>query len=345
MKQTLLIFIVMCLLFVPMVFAGGLGFSDITVEVEGEDDDDVSAAGGSFEVTPGNQVEITIEVESTFSTSIEGHDIENIEVSLDGDNFCARGLDTGVDEEIRLDDLSPGNDDSATFRFYVPECAEEDTYDFEIVVEGKDDDDGTPYSISETIVVHVEKNPSDVTLDISAPTPEILSCDDRTFTITAEVHNLGSMDENAGLLLINDDLGINTFRYLDLRTGKWTEEDTSFFETFSFTVDDGVLPGDYQLRAEVEYDKNRREIKRYQTITVAVCEEGTGAEEAMVSEEETEDTVTVTIVPVDNQEAESTSLENQKETMLFSAPFLIAAIIVAFVLLSILLYLMKKKIL
>lgn len=343
MKQILLLSIAIFLLFAPVVFAYGLGFSDITVEVEGKEDDDVDAAGGSFEVTPGDLVEITVDVENTFAQTTDGHEIENIDVSIDGDNFCSRGLDAEVDEEARLDDLTPGNDDSITFRFYVPECAEEDTTDFEIVVEGKDDDDGTKYTIGETIAVHVEKNPSDVTLDISAPAPEILSCDDRTFTITAEVHNLGSMDEDAGLLLINNDLGINTFRYLDLRTGKWTDNEAYFVETFSFTVDEDIPAGDYPLRAEVEYDKNRREIKRYQTITVEDCEEST--EEITEIEEDAESSETTAEI-VEETQTLTTNVEEQKEThMLFSTPFLIAAIIVALLLLFVLLYLVKKKIL
>jgi cobalamin biosynthesis Mg chelatase CobN len=140
---------------------------------------------------------------------------------------------------------------------------------------------------------------------------------------------------------------MNTFRYLDLRTGKWTEEDTSFSETFSFTVDEDVPPGDYVLRAEVEYDKNRREIKRYQTITVAACSE---TENIKADDfEETEESVTVApIDDIDDQEAESTSEagDKQEETpMLFSTPFLIAAIIVALLLLFVMLFLMKKKIL
>ncbi|PIN77529.1 hypothetical protein COV16_06740, partial [Candidatus Woesearchaeota archaeon CG10_big_fil_rev_8_21_14_0_10_34_8] len=270
MNKLLLLSLITILLITPIALADGLGFSDIDVEVDGDAADDVDADGGSFDAAPGDSVEITIEVQNTFDVSTEGHKIKRINVEIEVDNFCPKGLDDEINDDASLDNLDPDTDDSATFRFYIPDCAEEDNYNLDIIVEGKDDDDGTVYKISKKLLIGLEKNPTELTLDFGELEPSTVSCD-RTFETTVEVHNIGTLSEDAGLLLINNDIGVNKFDFLDLKPGKWTNEDTYFEKTYEFTLDDDVEAGEYSIRAEVEYDSNSREIKRYQTIIVEDC--------------------------------------------------------------------------
>lgn len=355
------IIILVFAVFLPAVFADGLGFSDIEVEVDGEVSDDVSAAGGSFEPAPGEDVEITVEVENTFSTSTTGHQIESISVELDVDAFCPNDLDEDIEEEISLDDLDPGIDDSAVFRFIIPECASEGDYDADIRVEGRDDDDGTEYVIEETLLINVEKNPEDVTLEFSQPEPETIDCEERTFAVSVEVHNIGSTDLDTGLLIINDDLGVNHFEFLDLRPGKWTNEETYFVETFTFTVDEDVPAGSYDLRAEVEYADNTKELKRYQSVIVPECEASAeevieeesaaeeSSEEAETAEEETapaEDEEAAEETDAEKTTAESSETESSEKKSAeeyFTLPVLLTAIVIALIILVGLVVALRKK--
>src|SRR3989338_48695 len=298
-------------LFLPAVFAAGLGFSDIDVEIDGESDDDVDASGGSFEAAPGDNIDLTVEIQNTFSTGTTDHEIRSIDIMIELNSFCPQNSDNEIDEEIRIDNLDPGADDSATFRFTIPDCAEEDNFDLDIRVEGKDED-GTEYTIDETVLISVDKKPSEVTLDLFQPEPQVLDCEDRTFSIAVEAHNIGSLDEDAGLLIINDDLGINRFEFMDLRTGSWTDEDTMFEKTYTFVVDEDVEAGDYDIRAEVEYNNNNDEVKRFQTVTVPECSSET-ADAENADDEAAEEEVDETAAE-ETEESEAQDEEPAQET-------------------------------
>lgn len=341
-------------LFLPTVFAAGLSFSDIDVEIDGESDDDVDATGGSFEAAPGDNIDLTVEVTNSFSTGTTDHEIRSIDIMIELDSFCPQNSDNEIDEEIRIDNLEPGADDSATFRFVIPDCAEEENFDLDIRVEGKDED-GTEYAIDETVLISIDKKPSEVTLDLFQPEPQTLDCEDRTFSIAVEAHNIGSLDEDAGLLLINDDLGVNRFEFMDLRTGSWTDEDTMFEKTYTFTVDEDVEPGEYDIRAEVEYNNNNDEIKRFQTVTVPDCSQTETEEEAEEAateepaeeveekdaEEEAQETTTSTTVtiPETTEEAEGSA----ESDSFLSIPMLAGALALGLIVLFAMIVMLVKK--
>lgn len=350
------------LLFAPSTFASGLEISDLDVEVDGEASDDVDVDGGSFEAAPGNSVVITVEGKNTFSASSD-NEIRNVDISIDVDSVCPQDIDDNVEEEIRLDDLDPTVDDSATFRFTVPECADEDNYDVDIRLEGKDDND-VEYVTELTLTMTIDKEPSEVTLEFFDPEPAVLECGDFSFSIAVESHNIGALDEDAGLLIINEDIGVKKFEFMDLRTGRWTDDDTSFSKTYTFTIDDSVDPGEYDIRAEVEYSNNEKEVKRFQTITVPDCDENVAAEETTEddadSNEDSQDvdeasndadeepirTTSTTTVTISDTTVQDTEVVETKEegAGFFSIPILAVALVVGLIILfSMLAMLVKKK--
>ncbi len=342
----------------PFVFASGLEISDLDVEVDGEADDNVDTNGGSFEAAPGDSVYVSVEAENTFSADSD-NEIRNIDVSLDVEAVCPENLDDDIEEEIRIDDLDPTADDSASFRFTVPDCADEDNYDLDIRVEGKDDND-VKYVTELTLIMTIDKEPSEVTLEFFEPEPALLLCGDFSFSIAVESHNIGSLDEDAGLLIINDDVGVNKFEFMDLRTGRWTDDDTWFSKTYMFTLNEDVEPGEYDLRAEVEYSNNEKEIKRYQTITVPDCEEEFGigetieedADEIETPDVEKEDITTAQGTTTTSTPAPETTTEQIEEVgevkeekdEFFQIPVLAVALIVGLLILFVMLaVLMKRK--
>ncbi len=348
MKYALLaiISIFFLLIGVSSVFADGLGFSDIEVEVDGDVDSDVDASGGSFEASPGDSIVISVEVENTFSSNTTGHEIQSIDVTFDVDSFCPEDLDDKIREKLSVDNLDPGVDDSVTFRFEIPDCADEDNYDIDIRVEGKDDDDNTEYVIEETLSLTVEKEPSEITLSISQLDPSTLSCDDLTFSVTVEARNIGATDQDTGILLINDDLGINRFEFIELGTGRWTDDDTLFLKTYILTVADSVPAGEYDLRAEVEYEDGDREEKRFQAITVPECVaslEEAAQEKTAKNPVESQSTIPVITDITKFPEQETEEAEETKENIMFSIPVLVASLFLGLIILFAMIAVLGKK--
>jgi hypothetical protein len=339
MKKIFILLAVLLLL--PAVHASGLAFSDMEVEVDGETDDNVNAAGGSFEAAPGESIELTVEVMNDYASTTEDHKIKHIDVSIDVETFCSHDLDDSIEEDIRINDLEPDSDDDAVFRFQIPDCANEGNYDLDVSVDGKDEN-GTEYAIEETITISVDKDASSMIMDFSIDSA--MSCETREITVTVEAHNLGSMDEDAGLLIINDDLDINRFEFMDLRTGKWTDEDTQFLTSYTFDIDDTVEPGEYNLRAEIEYTANPEGMARYVTVVVPECV----AEEAVPEEESKEPAEEIPVEePAQTEETQQEAVVAPQQTLkdegLFSIPVLIGALIAGMIVLGILVIMLRKQ--
>ncbi len=350
------ILFVAIVLLVPSVFAGGLGFKDIDAEVDGDFDSGVNAAGGSFEAAPGDYIVLTVKVENTFSVDTTGHEIRSIDVRFRVDSTCPDDLDEKVEETISLEDLDPDSDDTATFRYTLPECADEDNYDVEIRVDGKDKTDDTEYNIEETLQMTVNKDATALTLDFSKPDPATIDCDDRTFSISVEAHNLGSITLDSGVLVINNDLGINKWDFITLKPGRWTDEDTWFTRDYTFTIADSALPGDYDLRAEVEYEDGDKSEKRFQTITVPDCsssQDESASENTEIetsgdeSSSTTETSSTTSTVPAIAEATSAEVVESAAEETTptdYTVPLLVGGLVFGLVILGTMLaFLLKKK--
>ncbi|MBI5072541.1 hypothetical protein HZA99_01860 [Candidatus Woesearchaeota archaeon] len=353
--MTSILFFAALILAVPAVFAGGLGFKDIDAEVDGEFDSGVNAAGGSFEAAPGDYVIITVKAENTFPVNTSGHRIRNVDARFRVDSTCPDNLDDKTEETISLEDLDPDSDDTATFRFTVPDCADEDNYDVEIRLKGKDKTDDTEYTVEETLQMTVNKDATALTLDFSQPDPATIDCDDRSFSVSVEAHNLGSITLDSGVLVISNDLGINKWDFIKLKPGRWTNEETWFTKNYTFTVADSIAPGDYDLRAEVEYEDGVRSEKRFQTVTVPDCsasEEESASENAEV--ETTNDdvdtvasTTSTVTAPAATETTTSEAVKTSAETTTptdYTLPLLIGGLIIGLVVLGAMLaFLLKKK--
>ncbi len=340
-----LFIVIALLLLIPVVHASGLAFKDMAVEVDGDTDDNVDVDGGSFEAAPGDSIELTIEIENDYASSTEDHKIKHVDVSIDVENFCSKNLDDDIQEEIRINDLSPGVDDEAVFHFSIPDCANEGNYDLDITVDGKDED-GTEYSIEQSLTVGIDKVASSMVMDFSLDSG--MTCDDRTITVSVEAHNLGSVDEDAGLLIINNDLGINKFEFMDLRTGKWTDEDTQFLKSYTFTIDDDVEAEEYDLRAEIEYAANSKELKKWLTITVLDCVEPEEEISEIIIEEDEEITEEDSSETTDESSQEDFGetaivIPPSEEKELFSLPLLIGALLIGIIVLIIMIIMLKKQ--
>jgi hypothetical protein len=131
---------------------------------------------------------------------------------------------------------------------------------------------------------------------------------------------------------------------MELRTGKWTDEDTQFLTSYTFDIDDTVEPGEYNLRAEVEYTANPEGMARYVAVVVPACV----AEEAVPEEESEEPAEEISVeepaqTEETQQEAVVTPQQTSEDEGLFSIPVLIGALIAGMVVLGILVIMLRKQ--
>ena len=359
-----ILFLAALILAVPAVFGGGLGFKDIETEIKGDFATGVSASGGSFEAAPEDYIVFSVKVENTFPVDTDGHKIRSVDVRLRIDPLCSDDLDNQTEQTVSLQDLEPDSSDTATFRYQVPDCADQDNYDVEIRVKGKDKTDSTQYTIQETLRMTINKDASAITFDFSKPNPQTISCDKRSFTVSVETHNIGSITFDSGILVINNDLGINKWDFITLHPGRWTEDNTMFAKNYTFTIPKTVAPGDYDLRAEVEYEDGVKSEKRFQTLTVPDC---SASQETTSSETAAQETTSagstssipaasLTSVPViapattkeptaeSNTASVEPSTQNSGQGADYTVPLLIGGLIVGLLVLGgMLAFLLKKK--
>lgn len=292
MKRLLLIISVFLLAIfaAAQVHAVGLEISDMSLEVDDDLENSVDATGGEFEVPPGGEVELDIEVSNTHPYNTANHEIGDIEIEVEVEAVCDDGYD---DEQVFNDDfkdLDPGDDDNLRVIFQVPKCANEGDYDVDITIEGEDED-GTDYNIKETIRMTVDRQGHELDFHDVILTPATISCD-RDFTAAVEVHNIGGLDEETGLLIKNEEIKLLKFIPFELKTQQDYFDETSYYKDAAIPLSIGsdVAPGKYMIKFEVEIGPQNTEVLQYPELEVKACvpeaEENIGAVVELVEEEQ-----------------------------------------------------------
>ncbi len=302
MKKLCLLVLVF-ILSISFCYADGLELTDLDVKIDGDNADNVNTSGGDVDdVEPGSELKLILELENTWDEDTDDHDIRHIEIQVELDGMCDED-DQEFEEEVSR--IKPDDNEDITFIFEVPECAEPDNYWLDVDIDGEDED-GTDYHISLRIDVEVEKQSHEVSLDEPVISQTTFGCD-RSFDFEIFMQNIGSNDEDIGILIINNDLGINEFDWVELDTGEYDDEDTYFEYTYDFTIDEDVEAGEYTIRTEIEYAGKKEEKKAYTDIVIEDCvieeEEEPVVEEEPEEEEEVVEEVneTITEEPVEEE--------------------------------------------
>jgi len=244
-----------------------LKISDLDVKVGGKSDKNLNNGDKiSKEAKPGDKIEIKIEIENLF-TDEEDLEIEDIEVEV-----IIEGIDDGDDlDDSKEFDLKADDNKKIKFNFEVPLEVDEDTYDIEIHVEGKDEN-GITHEIDWTLELEVEKEKHELRITESNLNPSEVSCN-RNSRLDVEILNLGEdEEEDVRLGITNSNLGINIFeRNIELETG--IEDDASFKKTFSINLGDNVRSGIYPILIKAYYDDSELSDTKTAELSVNVCGE------------------------------------------------------------------------
>ncbi|GEM_PF-1603782 len=216
-------------------------------------------------VKPGEHIQVTIQVENSYSQSKrEDVDIRDIEVDLDTNDD--QSLDLSHESED-VGDLSAGDDDSVTIEFDVNDDADDGTAEFTVIVDG-DDQFRSRQGESARIRLDINRERHEIAVKSFTISPETVSCsrNGQGTAINARVtaSNIGRDDENE----ISIEVKIN-----DLNLGQITRDisiDKDDEESFSFNLNlpANVAPGTYEVDATTYV--NRDEVSNHDSTVLTV---------------------------------------------------------------------------
>ncbi|MBU0456796.1 MAG: hypothetical protein ABH824_01340 [Nanoarchaeota archaeon] len=214
--------------------------NDNKVKTANEDDEEVK------NLEPGDEIELRFQLDNLFDEDYDDGDIEgSVNIILDNSNF---GED--VDEEESFD-INAGENEEVILKFTIPNNVEEDNYNLEIAVEGKDGNKAK-YETNWNLNLNVERRKDDVRIEKISLSTEEVSCFRRS-QLTVEVTNFGSnKQKHAALSIDSTDLNINMDYMLDLADG--SSDDNSITKQLSIDLDNNLAPGIYPIIATAYYD-------------------------------------------------------------------------------------------
>ncbi|MDP3917295.1 MAG: hypothetical protein Q8Q42_03340, partial [Nanoarchaeota archaeon] len=202
------------------------------------------------DLRPGDSVELTIKVESSYETKAD-IDVEDVEVNI----LCENDDDLDFeDDNIDFGDIGPGDNDEDIINFDVENDAQEDTATCVVTLEGVDQN-GAQHGESLTIDISIDRQTHDIVIDAVALNPTALTCDDSEFQVVVDMINLGTKDEDQVAVQIQSlTLGVN-----EKLTNLQIDEDDSSSETFIVNVNPSSLEeGKYALLVSTFYDNAKQ---------------------------------------------------------------------------------------
>jgi hypothetical protein len=245
------------------------------------------------DLEPGDEVELRFQLKNLFDEDYDEGQIDgDIKLELDDSDY-GDDIDLEEDFELEAGEKLDSDGQEIVFSFTIPNKVEEEDYNLEITVEGKDDN-GAEYKIEWDLTLSVERRKDDVRIEEVTLTPGEVSCN-REAVLTVKVTNFGSdKQKHAALSVFNTDLDINLNFPFELQRG--TSDDPSELVTINLNVEDAV-PGTYPLSVNAFYDYNVFEDKELVNLHVKKCVATSTVEQNTV-----EDNVEVTSEPEEEEE-------------------------------------------
>ena len=257
----------------------GLVFKDLDIGVDEGEDKGIHDESDGYQVdkdaAPGTEVEVTFELENTFSDS-DDIDISSIEVEVTLEDM---GDESEQSETVDVEDIDSGDDsESYTVIFDVPHQLEEGKYDLTFVVEGEDDNDAK-HRFTKTYEINVVKE--NYALGFTSDLiPEIVSCS-RSAQLEIEVFNIGDRDvKNIDVTVKNTELDIDLKEEIDKLDKTWDDSDNNEKVTFTLDIPSDAEAKDYTFGITVYRDnKKETEASGKVILTVEDCSSGSTSDD------------------------------------------------------------------
>jgi hypothetical protein len=255
------------MLFVAQTAAASfLEIVDITVKVSGDKENVGNDGGNINNVEPGDKISIKLKVENIYPSSAANTEITDIEVTGDIEDLDD-GDDLEPDEEPDEFDLDDNGDkDTVTIEYKVPERVEEDDYDLNITVEGRNDS-GIKQTDSAFFTIEIDKENHKLEINRVTFDRDTIACG-RTNSLLVEVFNIGAEDEDdVELEIRNEELDIRFAEVFDLEEGG-EDDDTEFSNSYSVKIPKDTKPDIYQFIVNVLYRDGREKESVSKDLTV-----------------------------------------------------------------------------
>jgi uncharacterized OsmC-like protein len=246
---------------------------------------------------PESELRFNFNIENTF-TDNENIDINDITVKV-----TIEGIDDGddIEEESNEFDLDSDSNEDVDIIIKIPLSVDVGIYDIVIEVSGEDDD-RNEHTAQMNLKVDIDKEARDVVVSKASLFPEKIKCSGSS-TLTATIENIGSKtEEEAGIKIINLDLGIN-FEKQDIELEEDPfDTDNEFTKKLIIDVGRDTNPGTYPVTVNSYIHKDAL----WETKTVNLVVESCSTPQQQEEEQEEEINETETVETGTGTEGEAT---------------------------------------
>lgn len=256
---------------------------------------------------PGDDFEVSVEVENLFHADNEKYDIENIDVKAE-----IIGIDDGNDVEGETDEfmLVAGDRKTSTIKLSIPDMVKANIYDVVITVEGKNAETSKSYSSEFNLRLEIEKRANEVIAKQYALSPAVLACGDAKTTIHIELINRGkSSEDQVAFEIKSPNLNLNK-KVTGISMGKDYEDDVRYQKDILLEIEkEFATEGSYPITINVYYDEDKLIDQKITNLDIQGCETGTIQNDTVIEpivEEQGN------IEPVDRSEAIEEPVKSQE---------------------------------
>ena len=213
------------------------------------------------EYNPGETIQIEVDVENDDNEELE----TKVEVILYNSN------EGKSEETVKSDEFDLNDDDSETIELELEipsDIDEDDTYYLYVkVYESGNEDDNCDY---ERVRIDIEREEHDVLIESVDVSPSSgLTCGEG-FTMTVEVENAGTEDEDGVYIeLYDSDLDILVYSD-EFDLGDYNDNDNDYRFVYTFNVPTDLEAGNYYVEAKVYFDDTS--VSELVLVTVDACD-------------------------------------------------------------------------
>ena len=259
---------VLMILAVQTAAASFLQITEIDIKVDG-DKESCSTSGCQVQVEPGDDLEIKIEVTNIYPSGAADDEITDVEVEGDIEDIDD-GDDLEPEDEPDEEDLDDSGDDKTfTLEYEIPLRVDEDTFDLDITVEGRNGSSVLQVA-NVTIEIEVDKEKHLLYINRAEFDRPTLACGKST-DFNAQIFNIGSEEEeDVELTVRNEDFEVDFSEIFDIDEGG-EDDDTEFSRAFRVSIPDTAKAGIYDFITQVTY-RDGRESEKESTELQVICD-------------------------------------------------------------------------
>jgi hypothetical protein len=230
---------------VTMQAENKLTFKDADIEISGDETDKTSSIddGDEYDIDPGDDIQITTEVENEFSDSKDEDfefDTVKVKVEIDDDG------DFDIDDDSDSFSLDAEDEETSIFDITVEDDAEDTNHNAELSVAGTDEN-GAKHGELIKFDLNVEREKNDVRIKRFEVSPTRLTCsaNSRFLDVEVRIQNRGTKNQDEAAI----EVAAPTIGFRDKVADIEIDEDDESTRNFLITVPEDAPTGPLKVTA------------------------------------------------------------------------------------------------